>query len=100
GSVPVAAALVNAGPVPLLQSMFSTCQSAHSALIFARALFVPPVALPPGTLVAWPLPIPLTVTFEMAARFAWLVVSAIPAKVTLVPDAWAGANTINVVGFE
>ena len=42
---------VNAGPVPL-HGMVSVCQSANSALIFVRLLCVPPVAVPPGLLVA------------------------------------------------
>jgi hypothetical protein len=85
--VPTGAVLVNAGPVPLLQSMISVCQSAHIALIFLRLACVPPVALPPGVLV-WAKPCTPGKGESPA-----------PAKVTVAVDACAGANTIKVIGF-
>src|SRR5207248_2574002 len=100
GSVPVDMVFVNARPVPL-HAMFSTCQSAHIALIFARLLCVPPVAFPPGTLVAWPPPIPTTVTFGLATKLASLVVLPTPWNRTAVEVlSCAGANTIKTVGLE
>src|SRR5712691_1130789 len=81
GSLTVDAVFVNAGPVPL-HAMFSTCQSANMALIFVRLLCVPPVAVPPGVLA-----FANTFTFELAAKFVWLVVSPMPWKFTVVPDA-------------
>src|SRR5215471_566618 len=85
GSVAVDALLVKAAPAPL-QGMFSACQSANRALICVRRLWVPPVAVPPGTLAAWPPPIPTTVTFALLARLVGVVVSAVPWKPTVGPD--------------
>ena len=79
GSFPGSVVFVNAGPVPL-QAMLSTCQSAKTALILVRLFCVPPIAGPPGMVVAWPLPAPtaVTVTLALPAKFVWLVVLAIP----------------------
>src|SRR5581483_11331331 len=72
--------------------MVSQCRSPKSALIRCRELLVPPLAIPPGVLVAVLLPFPRTVT-PGAAEIA------VPWKVTVGPDACAGANSINPVGL-
>src|ERR1700746_3097539 len=88
GACAVGLALVNAGLVPL-HSIVSACQSAQSALILARLLCGPPTAVPPGLLVAG---VPPVLTVTPGAPGA----AAVPWKLTVVPDACAGANAMKV----
>ena len=53
----------------------------------------------PGVLVALPLPIPKTVTFELLAKLAELVVFAMPWNSTTFELSCAGANIIKTVGL-
>src|SRR5437773_11333287 len=77
--------------VNVVQGMVSQCKSAKSALIFVRLFCVPAVAAPPGTLVAWPAAVAKTVAPGTSVAVPW--------KVTVAPDACAGANNIKIVGL-
>ena len=75
-----------------VQDMFSQCRSPKRALTRCRELCVPPVATPPGLLVAVLLPFPITVT-PGADEIA------VPRKLTVAPEVCAGANNIKPVGL-
>jgi hypothetical protein len=76
-----------------VQLMVSQCRSPKRALIRCRELCVPAVAFPPGgILLTLPPPSPNTVTPKGDDI-------AVPWKLTVVPGACAGANSMNAVGL-